>query len=226
MNRAWALTAPVLLGAGLLVGLPGSPARGGDPGGAVGQTPAVAPEAAAEAEALQEADAAVPEDHLPRYTEEGALILPESWESWVMVGTSIGLSYSENRDETPEPGEPPGMFHNVYMQPWAYERLREEGAFPRNTMLVMSMFDASQKAEPALGGWYEGEFVGLEAHVKDGRHETGWTFYNFGRSGDVVDPLPPDVGCYACHAEKADHDHVFTQFYPRLRERLAAESGR
>lgn len=44
----------------------------------------------------------------------------KGWEGWVLAGTSMGLTYNEPR-EAPKPGDPPGMFLNVYIQPWAYD---------------------------------------------------------------------------------------------------------
>ena len=59
-----------------------------------------------------------PADQMPQFTEDGDLVHPTDWERWVMVGSSIGLSYSElSRERGPD--EAPGMFHNIYMQPWA-----------------------------------------------------------------------------------------------------------
>src|SRR2546425_1494050 len=36
-----------------------------------------------------------PEDQLPRFTPSGQLLPPVGWEAWVMVGSSTGLSRSE-----------------------------------------------------------------------------------------------------------------------------------
>ena len=62
-----------------------------------------------------------PAGELPRFAAEGVLMRPEGWEAWVMVGASLGLSYSEG-GAAEMAGAGPDMFHNVYMQPWAYRR--------------------------------------------------------------------------------------------------------
>src|SRR6266566_3587538 len=59
-----------------------------------------------------------PDDQLPRFAPGGQLLPPVGWEAWVMVGSSTGLSYAAA--PPPAAGAAPGMFHNVYVQPWAF----------------------------------------------------------------------------------------------------------
>lgn len=169
-------------------------------------------------------DAAIPEDELPRFTPEGELIRPESWEAWVMVGASLGLSYSEDSFE-PVPSEDggPGSFHNIYMQPWAYHQFWETGEFPEGTMLILAMYSPSKNADPARGGWYEeGPGFLAEIHLKrEGLHESGWGFYGYGRDSKSAAMIPGEAACYSCHARETVYDHVFVQFYPALVERLS-----
>lgn len=160
-------------------------------------------------------------DQMPRFTADGQLVRPPNWERWVMVGSSIGLSYNEPR-RTPAPGEAPGMFHNIYMQPWAYDYFMERGEFAEGTMFAMAMYEASRNADPARNGFYEGDPVpGIEVHVKRaGIDSTGWGFFNFGAEGETAAMIPGQAACYSCHAANAAFDQVFTQFYPPLRARL------
>ena len=94
-----------------------------------------------------------PEDQLPRYDEDGALLRPEGWETWVMVGASIGLDY-EGEGQPRLVGDP-GMFHNVFMQPWAYRHYMEckaVGRFPddpivrRNAGIIRRIEDAQERS--------------------------------------------------------------------------------
>lgn len=207
-------TAALLVAAGAAAGAPlacGSSAPADD---------AVAAEGAgAAANAAQE----IASEHLPRFTADGRLSRPEGWESWVLAGTSMGLTYNEPRREL-QPGDPPGSFLNVYIQPWAYERFMEEGAFPEGTMFILAGSEPVRKADPARGGFYQGPIRLLEVHLKqEGLHESGWAFYGFGGGADAADPIPGEAACYSCHAESADYDHVFVQFYPEIRERLGLE---
>jgi hypothetical protein len=79
-----------------------------------------------------------------RQTETGSLKQPKEWETWVMVGSPTGLSYS-TPGAAPAAGVSPGMFHNVYMQPWAYREFTRTGVFPQGTMFVLSFYEPSQK---------------------------------------------------------------------------------
>ena len=142
-----------------------------------------------------------------------------------MVGSSTGLSYAAA--PPPAAGAAPGMFHNVYVQPWAYREFIRTGAFPERTMFVLSFYEASHKSAPARAGFYEGDRMpGIEVHLKQrGIDKTGWGFFGFGDGAVPATMIPGAAPCYSCHATEAAHDQVFTQFYPPLRERLARASA-
>ena len=163
----------------------------------------------------------LPDAQLPRFAQSGQLVKPVGWEAWVMVGSSTGLSYAAA--PTPAAGAAPGMFHNVYVQPWAYREFDRTGAFPERTMLVLAFYEASRKSAPARAGFYEGDRLGaIEVHLKQsGIDKTGWGFFGFGDGAATAALIPAAAPCYSCHATEAAHDQVFTQFYPPLRERLA-----
>src|SRR3989441_6407046 len=95
------------------------------------------------------------DDQLPRFARGGQLLPPVGGEAWVMVGSSTGLSYAAA--PPPAAGAAPGMFHNVYVQPWAYREFIRTGAFPERTMFVLSFYEASRKSAPARAGFYEGD---------------------------------------------------------------------
>ena len=164
-----------------------------------------------------------PDDQLPRFAPGGQLLPPVGWEAWVMVGSSTGLSYAAAPPPPPAAGAAPGMFHNVYVQPWAYREFVRTGAFPERTMFVLSFYEASRKSAPARAGFYEGDRMpGTEVHLKQrGIDKTGWGFFGFGDGAAPATMIPGAAPCYSCHATEAAHDQVFTQFYPPLRERLA-----
>lgn len=168
-----------------------------------------------------------PEDQLPHLAQNGSLKQPRGWETWVMVGSSTGLSYN-TPGAAPAAGVAPGMFHNVYMQPWAYREFIRTGAFPEGTMFVLSFYEASRKSAPAKAGFYEGDRApGIEVHLKQvGIDKTGWAFFAFADTTSNGTKLPAAASCYSCHATEAAHDNVFTQFYPPIRERLAEASGK
>jgi hypothetical protein len=167
-----------------------------------------------------------PADQEPRFASSGQLLPPVGWEAWVMVGSSTGLSY--NAAPPPAAGAAPGMFHNVYVQPWAYREFVRTGVFPERTMFVLSFYEASRKSAPARAGFYEGDRMpGIEVHLKQtGIDKTGWGFFGFGDGAAPATMIPGAAPCYSCHATEAAHDQVFTQFYPPLRDRLARGSAR
>lgn len=158
--------------------------------------------------------------YLPQFTDDGALRRPDGWETWVLAGTSMGLTYAENPREF-APGEAPGSFLQVYIQPWAYETFMEEGAFPEGTMFILAGSEPVSKADPARGGFYQGDLHLMEIHLKQaGIDSTGWAFFGYGGDAESAQKIPGDASCYTCHVEHADHDNVFVQFYPKIRERL------
>lgn len=165
--------------------------------------------------AVEDAPAAEPQ--LPRYTSDGALRRPVGYETWILAGSSIGLGYTEGMPHADDPG----MFHRVYISRTAYEQYRKTGTFPEKTMMVMALYAAGQKVAPSKQGYFEGDFIGLEAAVKDTeRHPEGWAYYNFTRGmGTLVDSAQafPKTACYSCHVVHGRRDNVFTQFYPLLR---------
>jgi len=160
--------------------------------------------------------ATVPKD-APQYDKDGALLRPRDFHTWVFVGSSIGLSYAKNSDMSG-----PGMFHNVYTQPEAYQEFLKTGTFPEKTIFIIEMFDSAQNVTIAKRGYTEGDVMGMDVSVKDHEHfPEGWAYFNFaydnGKFADKAKPFPKD-SCFSCHAEHGASDNVFTQFYPVLRK--------
>ena len=71
-------------------------------------------------------------------------------------------------------------------------------------------------------GYFQGDFVSLEAMVKDTKRFSeepgGWAFFRFGEAPDYVETgsRMKTVDCNDCHAT-AGEDYVFTGTYPVLR---------
>ena len=152
----------------------------------------------------------------PTYTADGDLILPEDYRTWIFVGASLGLSYSEGAAER----EGPGTFTNVYIQPQAYRYFMATGEFPEGTMLPMDIYRPGSRESINQAGYFEKDFLGMEVAVKDSqRYEEGWAYLSFrDRSGGLRESASafPKDRCSDCHAEHAATDNVFTQFYPVL----------
>ena len=151
----------------------------------------------------------------PAYDASGALLRPQGYRSWVFVGASLGLSYSEGSHETG-----PGEFHHVYLRPESYEAFRRTGRFPDKTMLVLELHEAAQKVAPSRHGLFEGRRVALEAAVKDvERFPDGWAYFSFGDGSRPAATALPRSQCFDCHRQHAASDNVFVQFYPVLRDK-------
>jgi hypothetical protein len=152
---------------------------------------------------------------VPRYTAEGALLRPKDIQTWVLTGASIGLGYSNGGN-----GNGPGEFHNVQMQPEAYEAYVKTGKFPEKTMLIITRYTPEQKVSINKHGYFEGELAGMEVALKDHEHfKEGWAYFDFsGMNGlhETARAFPKEM-CYSCHVEHGADDNVFTQFYPILR---------
>jgi len=149
----------------------------------------------------------------PRYTEDKQLLLPEGYRTWVFVGASIGLSYSE---QTRSDG--PGAFHHIYMQPEAYAHYQRTGQFPEKTMLVMEVHKPEQKVSINKQGYFEGDRVALEVALKDHeKFEDGWAYFDFANGAKKQSKAFPKTACFSCHQQHGADDNVFTQFYPVLR---------
>jgi hypothetical protein len=169
----------------------------------------------------------------PRYTPSGDLVLPDGFETWVFVGSNLGLSYTPDAAAAasappPRPGRQ--QFHNVSINRAAYDYFLANGRFPDMTVLVMQVFEAADK-EPKdvlASGVFNGRRVGLEVAVKNASRPDGkttpWAYYNFTDPSDRSKLLAsaaafPDEACANCHQRHASIDNVWVQFYPALRDR-------
>lgn len=171
---------------------------------------------------------------VPEYDAQGALLRPVGFERWMVVGTSIGLSYSDGKANNPDD---PGQFHNVYMQPEAFDHYVQTGEFPEQTIFVVTNNPStSTKGKDSLNrnGFFAAPSTGLEVAVRDSkRFPDVWAYYMY-HDTDQNSPaenrpektssvksrsaeLPyPRTACYDCHAEHGAVDNVFTQFYSVL----------
>jgi hypothetical protein len=157
-------------------------------------------------------------DTVPRYTAD-SLIRPDGFERWVLAGASIGLGYSQPSGADAAAGATAGMFHNVYIEPSAYEHFVKTGKFREKTMLAMTLYAPGQKVHPSKQGFFEGDFIAVEVALKDSERFPGsWAYFNFGKGakGSRAVAMPRE-GCQSCHVKNAADDNVFVQFYPTLR---------
>src|SRR5262245_21555532 len=68
--------------------------------------------------------------YLPEYNEAGDLLFPNNWEHWVYVGSPLTPNALNNGQAAfPE-------YHNVYIEPGAYEIYKRTGKFPEGTIFI------------------------------------------------------------------------------------------
>ena len=149
----------------------------------------------------------------PQYTDEGKLLRPVGYQTWVFVGASLGMTY----EEEPAAASEIGKFGNVYLDPRAYAQYVATGTFPEKTMLALAVYEPVSEASINTGGHFEGEQIALEVAVKDHEQfDEGWAYFDF-QPGQKASQAFAKEKCYACHVQHAADDNVFVQFYPVLR---------
>ena len=170
----------------------------------------------------QVAEGETSEHYLPEYTADGDLILPKGFEKWVYLGSPLTPNaLNGGKANFPE-------FHNVYMQPWAYEEYQKTNVFPEGTIMFKELEltlpgqnpDGS-RTEPSGRGYFPGKLNGADVTVKDSKRYIdtgGWGYYNFHHHEPKAPTakLRPKTECAYCHLASAKKDEVWTQFYTRL----------
>jgi hypothetical protein len=151
------------------------------------------------------------------FTADGKLKQPVGYRNWVYVGTPVTPN-DMNGGEAPFP-----EFHAVYMDPESFAHYEKTGKFRDGTVLVKELSSVGSKEAPSGKGYFQGEFTGLEASIKDSKRfkdEPGnWGYFSFGHKY----PLKAEVAknavgaCNQCHQDNAKTDWVFSQYYPALR---------
>jgi hypothetical protein len=165
----------------------------------------------------RQAAVATSPDVMPRYDTNRNLVLPEDYRRWVLVGSSLGLSYAEGGQGGHQ------MFMTTLMEPSAYRHFTEMGTFREGTMFALIGQGIGTNATPARQGQFATDVHMLELAVKDSRRvPESWAYYAFGgpmMGGYQATAAPqPKASCFNCHAEHAARDNVFTQFYGLLNE--------
>jgi hypothetical protein len=156
---------------------------------------------------------------------DGKMQLPPGFRRWVFVGAPLTPDGLNNgKAGFPE-------YHHVYVEAKNVDVYLKTGSFPEGTVIIKEltrvlspMFPDGSRNEPSGRGFFNGEFNGIDATVKDSKRFSktkGWGFFTFGHH-----PLPyakaaaesPASECANCHiANVAKTDMTWVQFYPLLR---------
>lgn len=168
--------------------------------------------------------------HQAKFEPTGAVSMPQNWRQWVYVGSPLTPN-ALNGGEAAFP-----EFHNVYVEPAAYEHFMETGEWAEGTQIAKELVTVRQNdnaengstAEVSGVGYFQGEFAGLELTVKDSERFSaepgGWAYFSFGHKSPPYNATAeafPTEACASCHEQNAATDLVFTQFYPVLRAALS-----
>lgn len=150
------------------------------------------------------------------YNAEGELQRPIDHREWVFVGAPVTPNdMNDGKAAFPE-------FHNVYIDPSSFASYKQTGKFPDGTIILKELVSVGGKSMASGNGYFQGEFVSLEAMVKDSRRFSdepgGWAFFRFGEAPDYtpVGARMKTESCNSCHSG-ATEDYVFTDTYPVLR---------
>ncbi len=149
----------------------------------------------------------------------GALERPTGYREWIYVGTPVTPNdLNDGKAAFPE-------HHNVYMHPESWRHWKRTGEFKDGTILVKELVSVGAKAAVSGNGYFQGDFIGLEATIKSSKYfpnEPGnWAYFSFSTPDHrslkrTAEPFPTSA-CNACHQASAAQDFVFTQYYPVLR---------
>jgi hypothetical protein len=151
--------------------------------------------------------------------ENGQLERPTGFREWIYVGTPVTPNdMNDGKAAFPE-------HHNVYIDPASWAHWKKTGEFRDGTILVKELVSVGSKAAVSGNGYFQGDFIGLEATIKSTKYfpdEPGnWAYFSF-TSPDLQTLATtaeafPTTSCNACHSGAAADDWVFTQYYPVLR---------
>lgn len=181
-----------------------------------GSSAALAPADASPTTTKTTSDKPASSETAARYDADGNLIRPERHHEWIFIGAPVTPhDMNEGKAAFPE-------FHNVYIDPESYQSWQKTGRFRDGTVILKELVSVGSKSMESGNGYFQGEFVSLEAMVKDtdrfSEEPGGWAFYRFGEAPNYArtGARMKTESCNDCHSGATD-DYVFTDTYPVLR---------
>jgi hypothetical protein len=151
------------------------------------------------------------------FTDDGKLKKPVGYRTWVYIGEVVTPNDLNGGEATfPE-------FHSVYIDPESFAHFEKTGKFRDGTVLIKELSSVGSKKASSGEGYFQGEFTGLEAEIKDSKRfkdEPGnWGYFSFGHKYPLKKEAAanPTASCNACHQANAKTDWTFSQYYPALR---------
>jgi hypothetical protein len=154
---------------------------------------------------------------LLEYTSDGKLKQPVGYRQWVFIGEVV--TPNDMNDGTASFPE----FHAVYMDPDSFAYWQKTGKLRDGTVIVKDLSSVGSKKAPSGKGYFQGDFTGLEAAIKDSKRfkdEPGnWAYFDWGHKLPLKHEVAksPTLACNKCHQDNAQTDWLFTQYYPVMR---------
>lgn len=154
-----------------------------------------------------------------QFNEAGQLIRPSGYREWIFIGAPLTPNDMNNgKAAFPE-------FHNVYIDPVSWEHWKATGEFRDGAIIVKELVSVGGKQAASGNGYFQGDYIGLEAMVKSKQHlpnaDGHWGFFRYTiENSDQLHEsamAQAEENCMACHQPKAGKDQVFIQYYPVLR---------
>ena len=153
------------------------------------------------------------------FTADGKLKQPVGYRTWVYVGEVVTPNDLNNGEATfPE-------FHSIYMDPESFAYYEKTGKYREGTVVIKELSSVGAKHAASGNGYFQGEFTGLEAVIKDSKRfkddPANWGYFSFGHKYPLKSEAAKNAvaSCSECHEQNAgkERDFVFSQYYPVLR---------
>ncbi len=154
-----------------------------------------------------------------KYDGNGKLVRPTGYREWIYIGAPLTPNDMNNgKAAFPE-------FHNVYIDPLSWKHWKKTGEFRNGTVIVKELVSVATKSSSSGNGYFMGDYIGLEAVVKDSKRfpasSQHWGFFRFTTDDHKTllstSRVMKQESCAACHSANAKQDMIFLQHYPVLR---------
>lgn len=157
---------------------------------------------------------------IARLTAAGKLQKPADLESWIFLGTSLGMGYNPGSFNADHPGQ----FQVVLMEPNAYRHFVKSGSYAQGSMFLLSFYNSDQRKRSInQNGFTQADLTNYEIHVIDPARE-GHAFYVFDANDAEGQLVPAGNACVRCHVDHGAFEGTFAQFYPTLRPFIPKEA--
>jgi len=153
------------------------------------------------------------------FDDSGNLVVPADLDTWVFLGSSLGMGYSQ---DSFDPGSP-GMFQIVRMEPNAYAAFLDTGEFVDGTMIALHFYGSQNNVSINRAGFVMDNLHFAEIHYKDSKYPDGFNFFTFNPGDETAAEVALPNECVECHKRDGAYDGVFVQFYPDIHKHLPVD---